>query len=162
MILLVYSQELQDTVKMSDAYRNPFKLRNSEKIDKEIGFLRLFSPLALEALVQKHKLGVLWGNVLLIHSSPGGGKTSLLRAFEPGSLTTLWNSKSASDYRDLFNTLKGIDVINKSEVKLLGVSLPCTRNYQVLEELNISEAQKKRLFFSLLNSRVILSTLRAA
>ena len=24
MILLVYSQELQDTVKMSDAYRNPF------------------------------------------------------------------------------------------------------------------------------------------
>jgi hypothetical protein len=104
----------------------------------------------------------LWENVLLIHSSPGGGKTSLLRAFEPGSLTTLWNSKSASDYRDLFNTLKGIDAISKSEVKLLGVSLPCTRNYQILEELNISEAQKKRLFFSLLNSRVILSTLRAA
>jgi hypothetical protein len=147
---------------MSDAFRNPFKLRNSEKIDSEIGFLRLFSPLALEALVQKHRSGTLWENVLLIHSSPGGGKTSLLRAFEPGSLTTLWNSKSASDYRDLFNTLKGIDAISKSEVKLLGVSLPCTRNYQILEELNISEAQKKRLFFSLLNSRVILSTLRAA
>lgn len=162
MSLWVYSQELLDTVNMSDAFRNPFKLRNSEKIDSEIGFLRLFSPLALEALVQKHKSGSLWENVLLIHSSPGGGKTSLLRAFEPGSLTTLWNSKSAPDYRDLYNTLKGINVISKSEVKLLGVSLPCTRNYQILEELDISEAQKKRLFFSLLNSRVILSTLRAA
>jgi hypothetical protein len=155
-------QESLGTTNMSNKFRNPFKLRNSEKIESEVGFLRLFSPLVIEALAAKHKIGSLWENVLLIHSSPGGGKTSLLRAFEPGSLNTLLNSKSAPDYRALFNALKNIEVVSNDNVEVLGVSLPCTRNYQILEELSISDAQKKRLFFSLMNSRVTLATLRAA
>lgn len=147
---------------MSNKFRNPFKLRNSEKIESEVGFLRLFSPLVLDALAAKYKSGNLWENVVLIHSSPGGGKTSLLRAFEPASLNTLLNSKSAPEYRDLFTALKNIDVINNDRVQVLGVSMPCTRNYQILEELDISDAQKNRLFFSLMNSRIVLSTLRSA
>lgn len=147
---------------MSTKFRNPFKLRNSEKIDSEINFLKLFSPHVLEALHSKYNGGQLWENILLIHSSPGGGKTSLLRAFEPASLITLLNNKSSSEYKSLFNSLKKIEVINNNEIELLGVSLQCTRNYQVLEDLEISEAQKKRLFFSLLNSRIILATLRSA
>ncbi|WP_346860811.1 hypothetical protein [uncultured Draconibacterium sp.] len=147
---------------MSSKFRNPFKLRASEKIESEVGFLRLFSPHVLEALQEKHQKGELWENVLLIHSSPGGGKTSLLRAFEPASLITLLNTKSSSEYKDLFNALKKIEVISSNQVKLLGISLQCTRNYQVLEDLDVSEAQKKRLFFSLINSRVILATLRSA
>lgn len=147
---------------MSTKLRNPFKLRASEKIESEVGFLRLFSPQVLEALTDEYQSGKLWENVLLIHSSPGGGKSSLLRAFEPASLITLLNNKSASEYGSLFNALKKIDVINNQKVELLGVTLQCTRNYQILEELNISEAQKKRIFFSLLNSRIMLATLRAA
>jgi hypothetical protein len=146
---------------MSNKFRNPFKLRASERIESEVGFLRLFSPLVLEALVEKHQSGELWENVLLIHSSPGGGKTSLLRAFEPSSLNTLLNNKTSNEYRLLFNTLKKIEVID-DQVQVLGVTLPCTRNYQILEELDISDAQKTRLFFSLLNSRVVLATLRSA
>ncbi len=146
---------------MSNKFRNPFKLRASERIESEVGFLRLFSPLVLEALAEKHNSGELWENVLLIHSSPGGGKTSLLRAFEPSSLNTLLNNKTSNDYRLLFNSLKKIEVID-DQVQVLGVTLPCTRNYQILEELDISNAQKTRLFFSLLNSRVVLATLRAA
>lgn len=146
---------------MSNKFRNPFKLRASERIESEVGFLRLFSPLVLEALNEKYQSGNLWDNVLLIHSSPGGGKTSLLRAFEPSSLNTLLNNKTSSDYKLLFNSLKKIEVID-DQVQVLGVNLPCTRNYQILEELDISDAQKTRLFFSLLNSRVTLATLRAA
>lgn len=146
---------------MSNKFRNPFKLRASERIESEVGFLRLFSPLVLEALAEKHQSGELWENVLLIHSSPGGGKTSLLRAFEPSSLNTLLNNKTSSEYKLLFNSLKKIDVID-DQVHVLGVTLPCTRNYQILEELDISDAQKTRLFFSLLNSRVVLATLRAS
>lgn len=147
---------------MSNKFRNPFKLRASEKIETEVGFLRLFSPQVLEALSDGYQSGKLWENVLLIHSSPGGGKSSLLRAFEPASLITLLNNKSASEYKSLYNALKKIEVITDQKIELLGVTLQCTRNYQILEELNISEAQKKRFFFSLLNSRIVLATLRAA
>tara|TARA_R110002072_G_scaffold287464_4_gene453132 strand:- start:4105 stop:5988 length:1884 start_codon:yes stop_codon:yes gene_type:complete len=147
---------------MSNKFRNPFKLRASEKIETEVGFLRLFSPHVLEALSNEHQTGKLWENILLIHSSPGGGKSSLLRAFEPASLITLLNNKSATEYRVLFNALKKIEVINNDRVELLGVSLQCTRNYQILEELSVSDAQKKRLFFSLFNSRIMIATLRSA
>ncbi len=147
---------------MSNKFRNPFKLRASEKIESEVGFLRLFSPHVLEALSEEYQSGMLWENILLIHSSPGGGKSSLLRAFEPASLITLLHNKSATEYRGLFNALKKIEVINNDRIELLGVSLQCTRNYQILEELNISEAQKTRLFFSLFNSRIMIATLRSA
>ncbi|WP_330442635.1 hypothetical protein [Flavobacterium sp. C4GT6] len=147
---------------MSNKLRNPFKIRASEKIDSDAGFLRLFSPLVLESMTENHESGKLWDNVLYIHSSPGAGKSSLIRAFEPSSLKILLNSKSAPNYKELFTSLKKIDVIDEEKISVLGVSMPCTRNYEILEELNISDAMKTRLFFSLLNSRIILATLRNA
>lgn len=145
---------------MSNKFRNPFKIRASEKIDSDDGFLRLFSPYVLESLREKYDSGKLWDDVLYIHSSPGAGKSSLIRVFEPACLKILLNSKSAPDYSELFNLLKKIDVVSNDKLKVLGVSIPCTRNYEVLEELNIPEHQRNRLFFSLLNARFILTTLR--
>jgi hypothetical protein len=111
--------------------------------------------------MEKDKAGNLWNNVLYIHSSPGAGKTSLLRVFEPDTLNTLLNNKSASDSKNLFSLLKKLDVLTDTSVQVLGVTLVCTRNYEILEELDVSEAQKKRYFFSLLNSRIVLATLRS-
>lgn len=147
---------------MSNKLRNPFKIRASEKIDSEAGFLRLFSPLVLESLNEKYQSGKLWDNVLYIHSSPGAGKSSLIRVFEPSTLKILINSKSSPDYKELFNSLKKIDVINQEKIEVLSVSMQCTRNYEILEELNISPVQKSRFFFSLLNSRITIATLRSA
>ncbi len=145
---------------MSTKLRNPFKIRATEKIDSDAGFLKLFSPLVLESLEEAHQQSKLWEHVVYVHSSPGAGKSSLIRAFEPSSLKVLLNAKSSPDYKELFNSLKKIDAIDEQGIKALGVVLQCTRNYEVLEELNISEALKSRLFFSLLNSRIILATLR--
>lgn len=145
---------------MSNKLRNPFKIRASEKIDTDAGFLRLFSPLVLESLEDHHVKDKLWGNVLYIHSSPGAGKSSLIRVFEPSSLKILLNGKSAPDYKELFTSLKKIEVINEQGINVLAVVMQCTRNYEILEELNVSDAMKNRLFFSLLNSRIILATLR--
>ena len=145
---------------MSNKLRNPFKIRASEKIDSDAGFLRLFSPLVLETLSDKYQSGKLWDNVLYIHSSPGAGKSSLIRVFEPSALKILINSKSSPDFKELFNSLKKIDVINQDKIQVLGISMQCTRNYEILEELNLSTAQKTRFFFSLLNSRIIIATLR--
>jgi hypothetical protein len=136
-------------------------MRASEKIESVASFLRLYSPVVLDTLIDKKNLGVLWGNVIFIHSSPGAGKTSLLRVFEPASLRTLITAKSSPDYKELITQLKKLEVITNDGIELLGVTILCTRNYETLEELNVSAGQKIRYFFSLLNARVILSSLRA-
>lgn len=141
--------------------RNPFRLRASEKIESDASFLKLYNPVILDSIMEKEKTGNLWNNVLYIHSSPGAGKTSLLRVFEPDTLNTLLNNKSAPDSKTLFGILKKLNVLTDNSIQLLGVTLMCTRNYEILEELSVSDAQKKRYFFSLLNSRIVLATLRS-
>lgn len=141
--------------------RNPFRLRASEKIESNASFLKLYNPTILDSIMEKDKVGNLWDNVLYIHSSPGAGKTSLLRVFEPDTLNTLLNNKSAPDSKPLFGILKKLNVLTDISVQILGVTLVCTRNYEILEELDVSDAQKKRYFFSLLNSRIVLATLRS-
>jgi hypothetical protein len=143
----------------SQKLRNPFRMRASERIESEASFLRLYCPLAIEGLLIKKEKSTLWGDIIFIHSSPGAGKTSLLRIFEPQSLSTLFSRRS-QEYLELYNVLKKLEIFDEEGVDLLGVLLTCTRNYEVLEDLNVSEGQKKRLFFSLLNSRLILATLR--
>ncbi|QEK50683.1 hypothetical protein FYC62_02640 [Pedobacter aquae] len=145
---------------MTIRLRNPFKLRNSEKIDSDASFLRIYSPNVLESLVEKDKQQSLWNDILFIRSSPGAGKTSLLRIFEPTTLVTLFNSKSQTALKELREFLKKLHVVDNDKINLLGVSLHCTRNYENLEDLAISDAQKKRLFFALINARVITATIR--
>lgn len=146
---------------MSSRLRNPFVMRASEKIESVASFLRLYSPIVLDALVDKYSKGSLWSNVIFIHSTPGAGKTSLLRVFEPSSLRTLFNGRSTQEYKELYAQLKRLEVLSNDRIELLGVTLQCTRNYETLEELNVSDGQKIRFFFSLLNARIILSTLRS-
>ena len=144
---------------MSQKLRNPFRMRASEKIESDASFLRLYSPLAIEGLILKNEKKSLWGDIIFIHSSPGAGKTSLLRIFEPSSLLALFSRRS-QEYNELFNVLKKLDIFSVEGVDLLGVLLTGTRNYEVLDDLNVSEGQKKRIFFSLLNARLIIATLR--
>jgi hypothetical protein len=147
---------------MSNRYRNPFKIRATEKLESENNFLRMYSPYVLDELIEKNKHGKLWSNILFIRSSPGAGKTSILKIFEPSSLTTLANNKSTPDYKEIIDYLKKLDVIDVSgNVSLIGVYMSCARNYEVIEDLDISDGQKKSLFFALINARVILSSLRS-
>lgn len=147
---------------MSTRYRNPFKIRATEKLESEHNFLRMFSPHILGILIEKNKIGKLWDNILFIRSSPGGGKTSILKVFEPGSLLTLSNNQSTPDFKEAFNYLKSLEAIDGSgNILLSGVYMSCARNYEVIEDLEISEGQKKNLFFALINARVIISTLRS-
>ena len=67
---------------MSNKLRNPFLMRASERIESDVNFLRLYSPIVLDSLIEKNSNDTLWNNVIFIRSSPGGGKTSLLRVFE--------------------------------------------------------------------------------
>jgi hypothetical protein len=147
---------------MSNRYRNPFKIRATEKLEIENNFLRLFSPYVLEELIAKNQDNKLWNSILFIRSSPGAGKTSMLKVFDATSLWVLSNNISAPDYSDIIPYLKKLDVIDHNgAIHLLGVYTSCARNYQLIEDLELAEGQKQALFFALLNARIILSTLRS-
>ncbi|MCP9749495.1 hypothetical protein [Ferruginibacter sp. HRS2-29] len=147
---------------MSNRYRNPFKIRATEKLETENNFLKMYSPYILDELLEKNTDGKLWNNILFIRSSPGAGKTSILKIFEPYSLLTLSNNKSAAYYKEILDYLKKLDIIdNSGKIYLIGVYISCARNYEVIEDLDVSEGEKKNMFFALINSRVILSTLRS-
>ncbi|MGP8057019.1 MAG: hypothetical protein ACLP9K_05425 [Nitrososphaerales archaeon] len=138
--------------------RNPFKLRLSEQIDSDAIFLRLFSPGVLDLLAEHQP----WDRVLTIRSAPGGGKTSLLRLFTPSVLLTLYDSRSSPDYRELYSSLKNLGAINEEGPSILGVSLSCAKNYSSLEDLDLDGVYRRRLFYSLLNGRIILAALRGS
>lgn len=147
---------------MSTKPRNPFLLRASERIEADSSFLRLYSPLVLELFQEKHDQGSLWNSVLFFRSSPGAGKTSLLRLFEPNTLLALHNRRSGDDFKELFKKLQKLEVLTDDGVEIVGVNLTFTRNYEILEDISgFDKTRKNRLFFSLLNSRIITATLRS-
>ena len=112
---------------MSSRLRNPFRMRASEKIVSDSSFLGIYSPAILDQLLENDQNSKLWNNVTYIHSSPGGGKTSLLRIFEPTILNSLFSSQS--HYKDIFTKLKTLNVFNENEVKVIGIYLLCSRSF---------------------------------
>lgn len=133
-------------------------IRTSEKIDSESFFLKLFSHLALESLAEKGKNGELWGHLYFIHSSPGAGKTSILRVFQPTTLLALL--RGHNQHKDLFNFMKGIDALNDDKINVLGVFLPI-REYGSLAYSPLSSHQRQRIFNALLNARLTLALLKS-
>lgn len=142
--------------------RNPFLLRASERIESDAGFLRLYSPLILDYFIDNMDEDEFWNTFLFIRSSPGAGKSSLLRLFEPTSLLTLLNRKSGDEFKEVFRKLKRLNAVSDDRINVLGVSLTFTRNYELLETFStLPPGTRDRLFYSLLNSRIITASLRA-
>jgi hypothetical protein len=136
--------------------RNPFRLRRSENIDTDAAFLTLFEPGILDVLAEKG----LPETVQPIRSAPGGGKTSLLRLFTPSVLRRLHARRTDDLMKELHQRLQALGALDENGPKLLGVLLLCGRNYAVLQDLPIDQSMRNRLFFGLLNARILLAVLR--
>lgn len=138
------------------AYRaNPYLERMSERTsDQE--FIRLFSPRIIERLPD----GAFEGAVHVFRSPPGGGKTTLLRAFTPAALKAFWNAKSVEDIDESYQRLlaRGIFDTQKGP-QSLGVLLSCASGYADLPPG--AAAAQEGLFRALLNSRIVLRALRS-
>lgn len=132
-------------------------IRTSEKIDSEGFFLKLFSHIALESLADKAKKGLLWDQLYFIRSSPGAGKTSLMRIFQPVTLLALLRGQN--QHKDLFNLMKGIDALTEETVAVLGVFLP-VREYSNLAYSPLTDVQRQRIFNASLNARLTLALLK--
>jgi hypothetical protein len=139
--------------------RNPFRLRRAESIDTEDAFLTLFEPGILEVIPQ----GTHWDSVHIIRSAAGGGKTSLIRMFTPSSLIALFRrGKGDLKTRELYQRMKDFEALDDTGPQVLGVLLTCGPGYSMLQDLDIDQARKDRLFFGLLNARITLAVLRGA
>src|SRR5580700_11294656 len=109
------------------AYRaNPFLDRMSERTTSDQEFVRLFSPKILERLADD----AFEGAVHIFRSPPGGGKTTLLRAFTPMALKAFWNARRSPDMSESHKTLLARGVLDEHEgPRLLGVLLSCASGY---------------------------------
>jgi len=136
--------------------RNPFRLRASEHIESDETFVRLFSPEVLDMLSNPD----VWERPQIIRSAPGGGKTSLLRLFTPSSLRTIHAHRTREYTRDLFRRLDFLGAMDENGPIIVGVFLGCGHSFATLEDLDIDDGRKRRLFLSLLNARIVLATLR--
>jgi hypothetical protein len=138
------------------AYRaNPYLERMSERTsDQE--FVRLFSPRVLERLADDSFDGA----VHIFRSPPGGGKTTLLRAFTPAALKAFWNARTVDEIDESYQRLLLRGVFDKEAgPQLLGVFLSCASGYADLPPS--AAAAREGLFRALLNCRIVLRALRS-
>lgn len=140
---------------------NPFKMRASEKIESDVNFISLYSPEILNKIFEISHEIPLWFNTSFFISSPGGGKTSLLRLFSPSILQHVFNRKD-TEYKEIYSILNNMDVLTEFGCKRFGIYYLCSRGFSLLEDSDIfNPAQSKRYFFALLNARIILTTLQS-
>jgi hypothetical protein len=138
------------------AYRaNPYLERMSERTsDQE--FVRLFSPRIIERLPDD----AFEGAVHIFRSPPGGGKTTLLRAFTPTALKAFWNARTVDEIDESYQRLLARGIFDgQTGPQLLGVFVSCASGYADLPP-GAATAQEG-LFRALLNCRIVLRALRS-
>jgi len=138
---------------------NPFYTRASDNFDSEEKFIKLFSPEILSVFAE-HPI---WNAVNILRSSPGGGKTTLLKIFTPRVLAAIKSTKNHDDHaKDLFGYLSDLRVFDSKGNSAIASSLMSfSEEYTTLEYLHLKEDQKLRLFCSALNIRIVLSVLNS-
>lgn len=140
---------------------NPFYTRASEYIGLDDKFLNLFSPEVLNIFNQPDFH--LWNNVNIIRSSPGGGKTTLLKLFTPQILKKLKETSKHDEHnRQIYDFLKKLEAYDdEGNIRVIGTLLPFNTEYVSIEFLKMPETKKIRVFLALVNIRIILSVLQS-
>ena len=138
--------------------RNPFRVRTSEHFEAE-DFLSLFGLDALEIFNGDD----MWTKIQVLRSARGGGKTSILKIFNPRSLNEIYNARTSDEKLSrLHRRLHELDVFDDSGPKVLGVYLSLFANYPILEQLEFSFPKQKKYCYTLISCRIILATIMSA
>ena len=141
-----------------DINKNPFHVRTSEQVGSDTRFLGLFGPSVLQALPDEK----LWNRLMIYRSTPGAGKTSILRLFTPGALRALHQHREQNTVQHLALQLEQWGVLGPEGPRVLGVLLNCEQQYAALRDIANDEVRRQRCFLALLNARIILAALRGA
>lgn len=135
---------------------NPFLERRSERTTSDQEFALVFSPKILEKLSDE----AFKGGVHIFRSAPGGGKTTILRAFTPSVLRSFWRAKGTSELKESFPLFveKGV-LDDQAGPRLLGIMISCASGYADLPPS--ASAIEEGPFRALLDCRVLLRTIRS-
>lgn len=138
------------------AYRvNPFLDRMSERTTSDQEFVRIFSPKILDRLSED----CFEGAVHIFRSPPGAGKTTLLRALTPAALRAFWNARQIPATEESYQRFLARGVFHPTNgPELIGVFLTCASGYADLPPG--ATPTNEGVFRALLNSRIVLRTLR--
>jgi hypothetical protein len=136
---------------------NPFFTRASEYVGSDGRFIRLFSP---EILFLFKEYPIL-NTVNIFRSSPGGGKTTLLKLFTPRVLAEIITNQKHESCKDIFKILKELEVVDEKHALISSSFISFNNEYSALEYIELNDVQKERLFFSLLNIRIVISILQS-
>lgn len=136
-------------------YQNPFRYRASEQQRDLRAFLRSFGPAALSMLPE-----TVWDRLVVLRSAPGAGKTSLMRVFTAESTRAVIDD--ADTFRELSEALTSTGAIRESSPAVLGAYINLERDYRSLIDISANDTVAQRLFFRLLDVRVMLAFVRAA
>jgi hypothetical protein len=136
--------------------RNAFAIRTSEQSASDDVFARYFAPEVLTVLPSD----LFATSALVIRSSPGGGKTSLLRMFTPGPMLQVHRNPRISPHDDIHRQLHALGALDGTEIKVMGILVPCTSGYSEIPPPT-PDTSARGLFRALVNARVVLRALRA-
>jgi len=138
-------------------WRNPFRFRASEHIESDETFVCLFNPDVLVDLMSDD----IWDLPCFIRSTPGAGKTSLLRMFTPPALLAAYELRSNEYIKSLFGNLTKLKAVNRDGPAILGIVVPCRHGFDIVVEAISAVERQKRILNALVNSRIVLRLLQA-
>lgn len=137
----------------------PFSKRASENLREAEAFIPLVSPAPVEHFL-KAKAAALYDRLVLIHGTPGSGKTTIARLVEFPMLTTLLKNDKFEPHRNLISALAECGVIKDNRPAVLACRLPLEADYRDLWELSYSEETRAALLCSFIQARAVLTWLR--
>src|SRR5579862_7828012 len=105
--------------------RNAFAIRTSETSSPDDTFTRYFAPEVLSLLPSD----LFANSALVLRSSPGAGKTSLLRTFTPGPLRQVMRNRSRAPHDEIYRNLVSLSVLDATGPLAFGVLVPCASGY---------------------------------
>jgi hypothetical protein len=134
--------------------RNPFRLRASQRSVNDEQFVKLFGAGALELV---EGLGEPWNGLVFLRSAPGGGKTTFLRLLTPRPLQLTARLSDDLQVKLTHDALLNVGALSDNGPDILGALVTFTSEYRDLADIDRANG----LFRALLNSRIVISTLRA-
>lgn len=136
--------------------QNTFLIRQTEKLESESSFINILCPQLIGFVDESF-----FDKTIFINSSPGGGKSTLLKTFSPDILLELRENNEKETYKDTFKLLCNLGVIDEEHVKLLSINVSCAReNYGLIDDL-YDNGKAVQVFFQLLSLRILRRTLEA-
>lgn len=135
--------------------RNPFRIRASQRSTSDDEFVRLFGAGALDVI---QSFDDPWGGLVFLRSAPGGGKTTLLRILTPRPLKLADSlADTHQQVRATRDMLREAGALGMNGPELLGAMVVFTAEYKELAAFD----RGNTLFRELLNSRIVVATLRS-